>query len=266
MAEHLNLYQQARYYDVIFDRDVSREVDFIFAAYRHYTGGELTSMLDIACGPGYHARAFTRRGVRAVGLDLRPEMIDFAHEKDVAAGVSITLIPADMRDFELDTAVDVALAAFDGLDALLSNEDLIRHFRTVARNLTPGGLYIVDLTHPRDCSYEHYGAFHYSGERDGIKVDIDWATNNPHYDLITSIAYVELQMHIQDHGQEYLVQDAARERLLLPQEIHLLAELSGGLKVVGWHGDFDLNQPLDNSPASRRMIAILQRRESAVLA
>jgi hypothetical protein len=67
-------------------------------------------------------------------------------------------------------------------------------------------------------------------------------------------------MHIQDHDQEYLVQDSARERLLLPQEIQLLAELSGSLQVVGWYGDFNLDQPLDNSPASRRMIAILQKR------
>lgn len=40
MAEHNNLYQNVVYYDVIFERDVCREVDFILAAYHHYTEGE----------------------------------------------------------------------------------------------------------------------------------------------------------------------------------------------------------------------------------
>jgi hypothetical protein len=30
-------------------------------------------------------------------------------------------------------------------------------------------------------------------------------------------------------------------------------------RLVGWYGDFDLNQPLDNSPASTRMITVLQK-------
>ena len=34
MAAHMNLYQRAIYYDVIFDRDVSREADFITQAYQ----------------------------------------------------------------------------------------------------------------------------------------------------------------------------------------------------------------------------------------
>ncbi|MCB0164516.1 MAG: hypothetical protein KDI79_09835 [Anaerolineae bacterium] len=34
------------------------------------------------------------------------------------------------------------------------------------------------------------------------------------------------------------------ERLLLPQELALLAECSRVFQAVGWYGDFDLNQPL----------------------
>ena len=64
MAEHLNLYQRATYYDIIFDRNVSREVDFITAIFNRHNGAELNSVLDIACGPGYHAREFARRGLR----------------------------------------------------------------------------------------------------------------------------------------------------------------------------------------------------------
>jgi SAM-dependent methyltransferase len=262
MAEHNNLYQNVVYYDLIFERDVSREVDFILAAYRHYAGTEPQATLEVACGPGYHTRALARRGVRAIGLDLNGTMIALARSKDETEGVEATWIAADMRHIQLDEPVNVAFCMFDGLDALLSNADLVQHLRAIGASLTVGGLYLVDLTHPRECSFWHYTPFYYAGQRDGVSAEIQWATNNPHYDLVTSVAHVELEMRVNDHGHKWVVQDSAKERLLLPQEIYLLAELSGALQVVGWYGDFDLGQPLDDSPLSRWMIIILQKQEA----
>lgn len=261
MAEYNELYQKAVYYDIVFNRDVSREVDFIGAVNRKFRGQELKSVLDLACGPGYHAQLFTRRGVRAVGLDLRPEMLALAKDKANTENLELTWLQADMRDFQLDSPVDVAIAMFDGIDALQTNEEYIRHFRCIAKNLTSRGLYIIDLTHPRDCSFEHYGSYRYSGKRNGVAVEIDWAVNNPRFDRVTSIARVDLVMKVNDQGKDVVIHDSAFERLLSPQEISLLTELSGVLKVVSWCGDFDLNQPLDDSPASRRMIVVLQKKE-----
>jgi SAM-dependent methyltransferase len=262
MAEHNTLYQNVAYYDLVFERDVRREVDFILAAYRHYAGGEAQATLEVACGPGYHTRALAQRGLRATGLDLNGAMIALARNKDEAAGIKATWIEADMRHIQLSEPVDVAFCMFDGLDALRRNADLIQHFQAIGANLTAKGLYLVDLSHPRECSFWHYTPFYYAGARDGVSVEIQWATNNPRYDLTTSVAHVELEMRVNDHGQQWVVHDSAEERLLLPQELCLLAELSGAMRVVGWHGDFDLAQPLDDSPASRRMIAIFQKQEA----
>jgi 2-polyprenyl-3-methyl-5-hydroxy-6-metoxy-1,4-benzoquinol methylase len=84
MAEHMNLYQKASHYDIIFDRDVGPEIKFLENLYQqHGPGRPLESVLDIACGPGYHARAFARQGVRAAGIDLGEAMIQLAGEKAV---------------------------------------------------------------------------------------------------------------------------------------------------------------------------------------
>jgi SAM-dependent methyltransferase len=262
MAEHNTLYQNVAYYDLIFERDVGREVDFIVAAYRHYAGREPQATLEVACGPGYHTRALARRGLRAIGLDLNGAMIALARSKDGTESLNTTWLEADMRHIQLSEPVDVAFCMFDGLDALLSNADLAQHFRAVGANLTDQGLYLVDLTHPRECSFWHYTPFHYAGERDGVSAEIQWAVNQPRFDLVSSVAQVELEMRVNDHGQTWVVHDSAKERLIFPQEICLLAELSGVLQVAGWYGDFDLAQPLDDSPASRRMIAILQKQEA----
>lgn len=259
MAEYNNLYQRAQYYDIVFNRDVSKEVDFVSNIYRQCSGREIASVLDLACGPGYHARAFAKRGVRAVGLDLRPEMLDFANDHALAEGLQIGWIAADMRYVRLDNPVDVALNMFDGIDCLLTNEDLLAHFDAIANCLTPGGLYLIDVTHPRDSTFGNYCDFRYKGARDDVSVEIVWATNGTRLDPASGVSYTSLELHIDDHGEKFTIQDSAVERFLLPQEIRLLSECSGVFNVIGFYGDFDLNQPLDNSPASVRQIAILQK-------
>jgi len=260
LAEHHELYKRAFYYDIALKRDVDAEIDFLIAVYEHYMGHSLRSGIDLACGPGYHARAFAKRGIHSVGLDLHPEMIRFAADQAALDGVKVEWVAADMRSFQLPSPVDMAICMFDGFDALVKNDDLIQHLRSVGVNLAPRGLYLVDITHPREVDYDHYGEFIYKGERDGIQVEIIWGTNNPRPDLVTAVADTEIEIRINDHGKLTIIHDKAKERILFPQDIIVLAELSGVFDVVGWHGDYDIQQPLDYSPKSRRMIAILQKR------
>lgn len=259
MAQYDQLYQQAIYYDIALRRDVEDDVDFMMAAYRRHTGARLNSVLDIACGPGYHARAFARRGLRATGLDLRPEMVRFARDQALAEGLQVTWLAADMRRFRLDRPVDMAICVFDGIDALLTNDDVIQHLRAVAANLTANGLYLLEQTHPRYSSFQNYGQFRYAGQDNGTGVEILWATNHPSFDPVTGVAQVEIEMRVSENGHLKVIRDSAQERLLMPQEMRLLAERSAVLRPVGWYGDFDLNQPLDNSPASSRMVTLLQK-------
>src|SRR5258708_7643430 len=182
MAELNEIYRRAKYYDVAFARDIGREVQFIFDLHQRRTGRPLASLLEIACGPGYHARIFAKRGVRTWGLDLRPEMIDFARELAAEDGVEVGWSASDMRTFTLPQPVDVIVTLYDSLDCLLTNEEIIAHFGRVGANLVPGGYYLVEITHPRDCSPWHYGSHQYLGERDGMLVTIDWAVTAPRID------------------------------------------------------------------------------------
>ena len=260
MAEFNNLYQRAIYYDIVFNRDVSREVQFIRDVYCHYTGREMTSMLDIACGPGYHARAAAKMGLRSIGLDLRGEMLQYAETRAKAEGVSVEWIEADMRYLKLADPVDAAVAMFDSIDALQTDDDLIAHFRCMADNLTPGGIYVLEISHPADYQYHLYPRIAYYGERDGVEVNLYWATNRAQFDFVTGVAHVEIEIHVNDHGQETVIRDMAEERLFCAGEIRLLARLSGALDTVGWYGDTKLTQPLDHSLKTNRMICVMQKR------
>ena len=262
--EHKTLWQEALYYDIAFQRDIGREVEFIPDLYRHHVGAELRSVADLACGPGFHARALAQRGIRAIGLDNTPEMLALARQRVEEEGANVTWFLGDMCNFQLECPVDMALCMLDSMDYLLTDEELVQHFRTVAVNLTQDGLYLIHFTdHPRDWHYEdYYGApIVYTGGRDCISVEIHWGTNNPLFDPVTGIAQVEIEIHVNDHGHEQVIHKMIQERMGSPNEYRLAAEISGALQVVGWYGDFDLNQPLDNSPAAKATLIVLQKKE-----
>ncbi len=260
MAELNEIYRRAKYYDVAFAREIGREVQFIRDLHRRRTGRALSSLLEIACGPGYHARAFARLGVKTWGLDLRPEMIDYARELAQADNVDVAWTASDMRSFTLPQPVDVIATLYDSLDCLLTNDEIIDHFRRVGANLTPDGYYLVEMTHPRDCSPWNYGSHQYSGERDGMHVVIEWAVNGgPRVDPFRQVVEVETALRVNENGREHVFYDRAKERFANPLEYRMLAAASGALRLAATYGDFDLAQPFDNSPAARRMILIFER-------
>jgi SAM-dependent methyltransferase len=258
VAEHNGLYGRSRYYDIACSRDVGPEVDFLVELFRRRRGRAPVTLLDVACGPGYHARAFAAAGGRAVGLDLRPEMIAYAADQ-AAAEPHVEWLIGDMRDFRLAEPVDLAVCATSGIDCLLTNAELVQHLRAVASNMAADGLYVVELAHPRDCNPYDYGNWRYAGERAGTRVTIDWATNRPFYDPVSHVAQVELTIRVQELGEETVYTDSALERYVSAQEITLLCGLSQVFEAVAWYGAFDFGQPLDNSPSASTMLGVLAR-------
>jgi SAM-dependent methyltransferase len=263
VGEYTDIYSRAYYYDIVFQRDVTSEVQFLVDLYARHHGRPPRSMIDIACGPGYHAKLFAARGIEAHALDLQPEMIEFARSLDAKPNGLIHYLAADMRDFTLSQPVDLALNSFDSIDCLDTQDQIVDHFRAVARNLTPGGLYVMEVTHPRDCSMWSYGNFQYTGERNGVRVVLDWAVNRPSADPITQVVDCEVIMTVDDNGERKIFHDKARERFSTLQEFTALAKLSGAISVAESYGDYRLDQPFDNSPTARRMIVVLKTPQTA---
>lgn len=264
MAEYSEVYRRANYYDIAFARDVTREVDFIVDEFRRIAGRPLRTLLEIACGPGYHTRGFARRGVETFALDIYPEMVAFARDKADAEGLKgIHWIAEDMRTFKLDRPVDAAIAMYDAIDCLLEADDVVEHFKNVAQNLVPGGVYVLEFTHPRDTSINNYGSFHYAAERNGTKVKVNWAINRPEADPLTQIFDVETVLRVTENGKETVIVDRAKERLFTAPELVALTKLSKVFDVAGCYGDFVPGLRIDNSARSRRMIFVLQKRKES---
>jgi trans-aconitate methyltransferase len=256
------MYQRAELYDIVFERDVSHEIRFFRETYQHFTGRQPTSAVELACGPGYHSREFARQGLRTIGVDLSEGMIRYAQEKVQTLGLDVQFMQANMRHFQLGQPVDMAIAMFDSIDFLLDFESMIDHFTTIAANLTPGGLYFVQQSVPfRYYAPHRAGVYVYKGERDGLKVEFHWNTQDALADYFTGISHVEMDIHVfYPDGRHEVFGDTSIERNTQPTELVLVAEhVVGQFKTLGHFGEFDLNRVPDWSGQVDTFLTVFQK-------
>src|SRR5262249_3913648 len=144
------IYDEPEYFEAACSyRDVPAEVHALlrWSAKHHQPP---SSVLELAAGPAEHARELARRGLQATALDLNPAMCARARALAPAAGVPLTVVQADMRDFSLPGRFDLAITMLNSLCHLLTLDDMLRHLTAVGRHLDRDGLYIMELAHPAD--------------------------------------------------------------------------------------------------------------------
>jgi SAM-dependent methyltransferase len=116
-----------------------REIAFIA---RWLPQPDYTTVLDICCGPGRHARLLAQRGYRVTGVDTSAAALVAATTE---SGDAIVYLQRDMRDLEsLSGSFDAAVClwqSFGYYDAATNAEILAQ----IARKLKPGGRLILDI-------------------------------------------------------------------------------------------------------------------------
>jgi 2-polyprenyl-3-methyl-5-hydroxy-6-metoxy-1,4-benzoquinol methylase len=100
------------------------------------------SILDIGCGEGWLTRALAAKGIRAIGCDVVPDLIEQARRG--GGGFFHVASYEDLARGKLDAKVDVAIANFS-LIGKESVDNLVRHSPKL---LTNGGALIVQTLHP----------------------------------------------------------------------------------------------------------------------
>ena len=100
-------------------------------------------LLDVGCGTGKSFVPMVRRGYEVTACDLSPAMAEVARGR--AGCEAVDVVTADMRDLPELGLFDLATCLDDGLNYLLSAEDLTKTFAGVERNLREGGLFVFDL-------------------------------------------------------------------------------------------------------------------------
>lgn len=103
-------------------------------------------LFDGACGTGGVTIPLAVRGYAAAGGDLSGQMLAFAAEKARKQGVTVPFVRQDLRTLAVPRPVDVVNCSCDGVNYLLSAEEVRAFFRAAREALKPGGLLCFDVS------------------------------------------------------------------------------------------------------------------------
>ena len=102
------------------------------------------SVLDTACGTGWHAIALAQKGYTTAGCDASRAMIERARANAAKAGVNVRFETADFQRLDLFPGKFKAILCLgNSLPHLLSREELVAAFGQIFGRLDRGGVVIL---------------------------------------------------------------------------------------------------------------------------
>ncbi len=137
----------AQYYDLIHE-GLPGEAEF-YVGHAARAGGKT---LELGCGTGRIAIPMAMSGVDVTGLDNSEAMLERCREKMRAVGETrgaLTLVHADMADFDLGTQFSFIAMTYRTFMHLLTVEDQQRCLAAVRRHLRDNGLFVLNSWVPK---------------------------------------------------------------------------------------------------------------------
>lgn len=107
-------------------------------------------VVDLGCGTGTMTQMLAEDGYDMIGVDRSAEMLLQARAK---CDSQILFLEQDMRELDLYGSARAMVCICDGMNYLLSQEDILQTFNRVHTFLDSGGIFIFDLKTPH--FYEH---------------------------------------------------------------------------------------------------------------
>ncbi len=238
-----DLYYLPKYYDVAFSWDISSEIEFFCEVFKKHVPFDVKNILEPACGTGRFLVNLPKHGYNMAGYDNNPKMIAYARKKITDLGLQhyAHVIRKDMRSAELERKFDAAINSINNLGHLLSDNDIISHFRHTGNSLRKGGVYIVHLA----CAWKKLPAHDDEGwtlEKGGIRIKTIW--NIEKEDRLKKLSYQLCEMAIVDHDRRLSLKDRQTLRLWFYEDLKELIRKSGKLKLVAIYNEKHRPLPL----------------------
>jgi SAM-dependent methyltransferase len=213
-------------------------------------------LLDLACGTGRMALRLAAQGYQVTGVDVVPEMIEWAHQKADSRDVSIELVVADARMFQLQTQFPFIFMLGNAFQHFLTRTDQEALFARVREHLPPGGCFLFGTRNPnpRNLNQARFSEPQRHTLPDGRQVI---GTEQQQYDPLTQIQHYtfhEQWRHPNGQREEKTTRTALR--YVFPQEMEALL-FYNGFQIRESYGDWS-QEPL--TATSRLMIYVGQQR------
>ncbi|MEO8606311.1 MAG: class I SAM-dependent methyltransferase [Chloroflexota bacterium] len=212
-------------------------------------------ILDIACGTGTMAIYLAKQGYAVTGLDIIPEMTNWAAQKAIAQNVSVEWVLADARAFHLGKQFTFITLLGNAFQHFLTRQDQEGLLACVREHLQAEGcfLFVTRNPTPKNLAQARFTEPHEYTMPDGRRLV---ATETQHYDAITQIQhYTFHNQWFHPDGQHVEKTDYTALRYVFPQEMEALLYYNG-FQIRACYGDWQ-QTPL--TADSRSMIYVCQK-------
>ncbi|MFC2084532.1 class I SAM-dependent methyltransferase [Bacteroidota bacterium] len=260
-----DFYKYAKAYDLAFsDRWIDVECDFLEWCFNNHSNVQNVraqkSFAELGCGPARHAREMARRGWESTVLDISEDMINYACSEAKKEKVKLKPVLADMSDFNLGKPVVLTATLMESISHLVTNEQMISHFKSVTRNSVSGALYVIEATHPMfffpedepNSWVEKFG---------NTEIEITFGMPTDIYNSITQQWLLTTKLKIKEGNKpEVVIESKNPIRWYLAQEMKVLIELADVFDKYWFYGSLYSIPPndLDESEDSDAMVIVLR--------
>ncbi len=230
------LYSLPLYYDIAFSWNLEPELDVFDRIFERHVPGSVEHILEPACGTGRFLVALPRRGYRVTGYDSCPLMVEYARGRvtefgfargassDVDASGWAEVIEADMvYAHVIPDRYDAALNSINSLGYLLTDREIVAHFRRTGLSIRPGGIYIAHLSCAHEGELPPGDTWEF--DRDGVRVRTTWSIFSEQ--LSSRRSFQSCEMVIDDRGRTVRFWESHVLRLWTVEDIERLAARSG---------------------------------------
>lgn len=136
------------YDELTYDVSYAAWADYIEKHF-HRRGLPGRTVLDLACGTGSLTRELAGRGYEMIGVDLSPEMLAQAAEKNRdVKGIPPIFLCQSMDKLDLYGTIDACVCCLDSVNYVTDPRKLQKAFERVHLFLMPGGLFLFDVNTP----------------------------------------------------------------------------------------------------------------------
>jgi SAM-dependent methyltransferase len=243
MKEWFEEWFDSPYYHLLYqNRSEHEAIDFAKNIIQHLKPALGSTLLDLACGKGRHARAFADLGMDVTGVDLSPQSIEFAKQSEHDR---LHFYTHDMRFPFRSNYFDIVCNLFTSFGYFNTPHDNVLAATTIFSSLKPGGHFVFDFVNQAHARKN---------------IDANPHEVIQHGDVLFTIqrGYTphQLQKQIQIQDKQTTLNYTERVNSFSLEEIKTLFQ-QRGLHHLETFGDYHLNDyEADQSP---RMILVFEK-------
>jgi len=155
----------AEYYDNYMSHvDYNNWVDFVLSHYNKIFGKSPARILELACGSGNVSSLLVKKGLTVDASDISAEMLKIASGKPFPPNLKLN----KMTDELPTNKYDLVLLLFDSLNYLHDPNEIELLFNNVYNTIVENGIFIFDITTPKNCENHFDGFINVEEIRDDI--------------------------------------------------------------------------------------------------